>query len=720
MSDSSPCPNCGVPLPTGRFRVECPHCNDAGASAEPASGSGKLRWQSPDPAAVDSREFGAAVEDSLAGAVRIGDLPVPAPEFRKLPSAQGPSRESELASLKPAAGSAKVFSPPSPLSKMQKPALPPVEGLAVRSPSSGRGNRWAVTLVLALFSIGSVALITALIAWLANRANPLSVAQGSLSDRAGTAGQTAVSSDRDARQPGRASELPQGSGGANSVRPSRSVAFKPTAPRHYKAPEIGECWRAVRQRMLLLEVQRPEGKLRIPAVILDSRGWIATSFSAVAGSSSIVARLAPVTIHDYASARDLSAPVTQAVATRPDLDLVLLEVDRRLVEVIGPTAMAGRTPVAGTCLLAIGPAPTGFAPWLVETRVVSGDRAEPADGASREDGVSWLVHDRPASIQAPGAALFSLEGQLVGINTALTTSKAEQNAVPAEELRTWMDDVLAAEKQKPARIPLGQLDATKALAAIELERIPDVTPAPGATGVLEYPATVLSGANSTGENADQARDENVVASGPAPLAAAGDGSAPEPVGPLIEGIDEAAAHCTRFGFVPGDAAEYQLMVELARQLARAQRLIEIPEDQPGSLERRDWMALDGVVSDLAERILANIRQASPVKWDQVTALCLEQRKIEPTGPGMLFGMTLLQVDVCPPLEGQPATLFELERADAAIIVPTDPERRTYRQQTRWLLFGNWLDLPQDTIKTTEKGDVTARPFAVGLALGPVR
>ncbi len=722
MSDSSPCPNCGIPLPAGRFRVVCPHCLDGAEANGPATGAEKSLRESPVPADGDSREFGAAVEESLSGAVRVGDLPVPPPAPRR--TATAPVLESDQDSpvesndSAPARGQSRSTKPPPRTATIPVPDAGPSLSATV-SVLPRRGNRLAVALVLALFSIGSVALITALVAWLANRSGPLSVAQSGAGDVTQTADETSVDESGNARRNVRPGDLKRGNVRNGDNVPSRTVAFKATPPRHYKATEIGECWRSVRQRMLLLEVARPGATLRIPAVILDSRGWIATSYSAIAGSSSVLARMAPVTIHDYASARDLSATVTEVVASRPDLDLVLLQVDRRLVEVIGPTTIAGRTPVAGTHLLAIGPLPTGFSPWLTETQVLSGDRAA-STGQLPETGIeNWLIHDRPQSIQSPGTALFNLENQLVGINSAISPGATGQKAAKAELLQAWLSEVLAAEKENPARTLVSSLDSSRAIAPIDVSAIPDVVPAAGATGVLSYPVAaepLVPVAEVEGELTPvQVTTPPSVAPESEPNKVTA-----EPVGPLIDGIAEVAALCTRFGFVPKDAAQYDQLAELAGLLMRAQQLIEIPEDDSGSLGRRDWMALDGAVSELAERILANVRQAGPVEWDRVNLLGLERRANAPTGPAMLIGMTLLSADVCPPVDGQPATLFAIERANTAVIVPTNPERRTYRQKTRWLLLGDWLDQSPMDVKTVEHGEVTARPFAARLAIGPLK
>jgi Trypsin-like peptidase domain len=722
MSDSSPCPNCGIPLPAGRFRVECPHCLNSGEKGGPANGTDKPWRETPVPADNDSREFGAAVEDSLSGAVRVGDLPVPPPAPRKAltPADLERGQVSPVASNESGPPRSQSRSPKSPARRA--PVLVPDAGSALKAPVSvfpRSGNRLVVALVLALLSIGSVALITALVAWLANRSGQLSVARTSAEELHPAGGESSADEAGDARRKIRTAGLNRGNGRNSDNVPTRTLAFKATPPRHYKATEIGECWRSVRQRMLLLEVSRPESTLRIPAVILDSRGWIATSYSAIAGSSSVVARMAPMTIHDYASARDLSATVTEVVASRPDLDLVLLQVDRRLVEVIGPTTIASRTPVAGTHLLAIGPLPTGFSPWVTETQVLSGDRAipvgQPADTATED----WLIHDRPQSIQSPGTALFNLESQLVGITSAVSPGTTGQRAAKAEVLQAWLGEVAANEKENPARTLVGSLDSSRSIAPIEFNAIPDIVPPADATGVLNYPLAVGPLAPVAEVEGKQTPVPETTPR-PTPPASEPEGVAAEPVGPLIDRISEVAALCTRFGFVPADAAQYDQLAELAGLLMRAQLLIEIPENDAGSLGRRDWIALDGAVSELVERILANVRQAGPVEWDRVNLLCLERRANAPTGPAMLIGMTLLSADVCPPVDGQPATLFAIERADAAVIVPTNPERRSYRQATRWLLVGDWLDQSPVEVATVEHGGVLARHFAARLAIGPVK
>lgn len=532
-------------------------------------------------------------------------------------------------------------------------------------------------------------------------------------------------------------KTPAGGTGTNSSEPEKSIpgrlstsasspqgvpepmgtppATGPTEPaagtgklRYHRESQMLDAWRSVRQAVLVLEVTRRGHRRTVPATIVDSRGWAITSFSALAGAENVVARFAPAAPDDPGTVRDQSAAITGYVAAWPEADLILLEVDRRMIEIIGPLPMMARAPVAGSYLLGFGPVPSGWKQWGIETQVTTS-----ADlMANTPDSLVWTEHDQPSDAAAPGMPLFSIGGELAAMNT-VRRENGRQFAVPVELILVWLENIRSRPAEDSGSRLLVSLDPKRAIV-----QLPDPVVAAPVAG--PQPGESVRGTGT---------------SDPVPGAAS---SAANPAAPAPSGVDLAelqrrledlADDCDGFGFVPTNAAEYQRLIRLTMALNEARLLLAIPEDAPGTLSRGQWRGLDRITVAVSDRVVEKVSESGRAHLERANQIALDEAaKMSAEGDqsqsaprdAVVFVITEIDARTSPQIDGQPSTLFELDVQLGGLICAIDPELHVFRQQTRWMLFGRWSREAPLSIRTTGGETVSARRFELLLPAGPLK
>lgn len=235
-------------------------------------------------------------------------------------------------------------------------------------------------------------------------------------------------------------------------------------PSTFSMREWERLWQKLNTYSVRLEVTTAKGVHVSSGVIVDSRGWIATSYATIRGATAIEATLAARAFDTGAPRRDQSGSVLGVVATEPQLDLAIVAVDRDLVINLTEVGMADADRIvrAERLIVARTP-PAGRRLWFSESRVADRVTFEQlndsmkqrlqAQPLNRAKSCSWIqhgianaTHRDPAPSQTPplsthawGAPLYSAEGKLVAINSSLHDHEsAISYAVPVGELQQLM------------------------------------------------------------------------------------------------------------------------------------------------------------------------------------------------------------------------------------------------------------------------------------------
>ena len=213
---------------------------------------------------------------------------------------------------------------------------------------------------------------------------------------------------------------------------------------------LDDCWLRTRNYLVELQADTPSGPKLATGTIIDSRGWVVTSHQAMAGASKIHVR----------KANDLSNPpaervvdqVRGIVAERPEHDLIILAINRQLVDTFEDIPFETEDKVVSSRYLVQCQPPTALFPYASnETRI---DQRSPLSGLSGTNGermkrigldeeINWIVHKQKSPLRA-GSILLDDDGKLLAMNTAASANYDDfAFAIPAayiENLRSTSND----------------------------------------------------------------------------------------------------------------------------------------------------------------------------------------------------------------------------------------------------------------------------------------
>lgn len=213
---------------------------------------------------------------------------------------------------------------------------------------------------------------------------------------------------------------------------------------------LDDCWFRTRSYLVELQADTSAGPRYATGCVVDSRGWIATSFQAMAGATAIHVRKA----RDAGSLEKdaLVDTIRGVLASSPEHDLLLLAVNRRLVDTFEDLEIASDDKtVASQYLVQCQPPVVAFPYSALETRVskraktsaLAGPLAERLNRIGASSAINWILHEHQSPLRA-GAILLNDEGKLVAMNTGLTGEHVKKLiAVPAgyiNELKQSADD----------------------------------------------------------------------------------------------------------------------------------------------------------------------------------------------------------------------------------------------------------------------------------------
>ncbi len=130
-----------------------------------------------------------------------------------------------------------------------------------------------------------------------------------------------------------------------------------------RSGRLDDCWMRVRPFIVKLTAQTPLGPKSLTGTIIDSRGWVATSYRAIQGAGEIEVSQSPKTSDDLNSSSLLTDKVRGIIATDFEHDLAILSVNRRFVVSFSDLPMIEQDHLVISEYLVQCVAPTGQYPW---------------------------------------------------------------------------------------------------------------------------------------------------------------------------------------------------------------------------------------------------------------------------------------------------------------------------------------------------------------------
>ena len=184
-------------------------------------------------------------------------------------------------------------------------------------------------------------------------------------------------------------------------------------------------WNAVQPHLVSLKVFDGLGTHEAVGTIVDSRGWLLTSFHAVKGASKIEVKASVNSIDDYWEAEPLTDLVRGYIAEQKEDDLVLLSINRRFIVAFSPVQPATKNNIVeGQHLLQCAPPSRSNLYGGTETRITKRGNFESLDPAGQLPArrmelnggdLVWLVATGETP-PLPGTPLFKIDGDLAAIN----------------------------------------------------------------------------------------------------------------------------------------------------------------------------------------------------------------------------------------------------------------------------------------------------------------
>jgi len=408
----------------------------------------------------------------------------------------------------------------------------------------GRLVPFAVMLILAMIAVGLLIYMPYVLKGTDVVTTPQPTMDGSLSDsKTGSPGANGdvTAAKQTTRTSVAASDL-DGSGNISGVGLGAGTAPKLDPPKIKRKPrpapagkrdfftqtQFDSIWRENQARIVRLEITNSLGKHWALGTIIDSRGWIVTSFRAVAGASSIKVIQTTRSFEQFAASEPLRDLCKGVILSDPIHDLAVLSINRRFVIEISDLKVADDDQVLGTDqLVQFGILEEDMPLTIRETKVVGRAKFTQLGAGEQEyfdkihlnaDDLRWIQHMNTDGA-VPGAPLFSIDGELIGINTQNPAGNTSY-AVHAEHLDRLIAKIAFDTKTNGGKNPLS-LDVLSE----DLERV----------GLED-------------------RDRKLVV------------DESSPIRETSVSFNRAARTCANFSWIPKNKQEYIAIQEFARQL----------------------------------------------------------------------------------------------------------------------------------------------------------
>jgi hypothetical protein len=187
-----------------------------------------------------------------------------------------------------------------------------------------------------------------------------------------------------------------------------------------------DCWTAVHPHLVSLTVYDGLGSHEAVGTIVDSRGWILTSYSSIKGASKIEVRSSVGSVHQLTDADLLEDLVRGYIEVDKEKDLAILAINRRFVIAFTFLELARRNKVVERqYLLQCGPpgehnlhgcseSQISFRGTIDQLDKISQDKIKSREINGNE--LIWLKANS-AVPPAPGTPLFDSDNELVAINS---------------------------------------------------------------------------------------------------------------------------------------------------------------------------------------------------------------------------------------------------------------------------------------------------------------
>lgn len=424
--------------------------------------------------------------------------------------------------------------------------------------------------------------------------------------------------------------------------------------------DFRKVWRRVNSYLVKLDVTTPWGLKQSTGFIIDSRGWVATSLSALNQASAVKVTLAARELDQGIAWRNQSDDSFGVIATDPQHDLAIIAINRDLVLNFTDMEFIRDARIVGSQrLIAARTPPAEHRLWLKEIRVDSRGGFGSLDSVTQKlirdtqmdqsPLLLWIVHSIAPTAGNQGAPLFDKDGKCVAMNIGLKSGRPNEGfAVPIQ----YLLDLKNKSTNDP--VPFGQIST------------------PVGDSLTQPSDAFKSSVQSEFEE--------------------------------IKQLEISGETCAEFQFVARQDDEFESLKLFCERLGKA---VDLAQNVSLDFDERE------IVSEQLEKISNEVGKSFESFPIQETARVrnLNQTMLnEATGstPLVLIG----QVENNPALgkryKGQACAVFSISGSDQSVFVVVNDNTPVFSQGDRWMVAGYLR--PNDILRLDEGESATQLRF----------
>ena len=543
------------------------------------------------------------------------------------------------------------------------------EGLAAQNVDSlysfrRPGRLWPriVAVVLALGLIGGLFL---LVSWMAanqkNRSQPSGIEDDGL-PVATSDDQPAAETGEPGPSPETASARPAKDRSAKAPPPVRPVVGK---PEYFSQRDWEQAWQRINGYLVKLDIVTPAGSRQATGLIVDSRGWVATSLSALKNAGRVSVTGAAKRLDNDPPWQTLTDEARGIIATDPQHDLAIIAINRSQVINLSDPRLAteDRLVPAHRMLIARTP-PPNHSPWLTECRIdrraawsgldETSQQVIERNGLDQQDAFQWVLFTPRAQSGIPeqvaGSPLLDLEGRIMALNTGFSAN--------------------------------GDVLAVPATAVVKL--LASIGPAP--------PVQPFSAAGQLSQSSPAGPDSQQTG-----------GPAGDDFNGLTERIATAFRLCRETDWSADNAGEYRTFQDLARDLVAARNWLEnrpMTDDEFATRETWFQEQMDAIVMSMSDDI--DIDEFETGKSNQWFA-----ESVNRDHPWCVLSVTVHKDAIMTGNIGdRPACTLKVLGTNEIVLAPLHVDGREFRQGREFLIFGELETGATGRIRNADNSQMT--------------
>lgn len=446
--------------------------------------------------------------------------------------------------------------------------------------------------------------------------------------------------------------------------------------RFFSKKQLDEIWRLTKPNLVELNIEGPYGKQKAVGLIVDSRGWIVTSYQAVKDATRIEVTAAIEPLNQ----KNVDAPLVDLVRGRviddPKNDLAILAINRRFVVSLADAAISAQDRLVPAIRLLAAAPPSSTNHWgICEANIAQ----------------------RSVVDQLPLAAKSRIESIDIG--------HAELSWLTIEGDFEWL----------PGTPLLDQSGKVQAMISFSPTNS-DPSPNPKQRRALAVPMATLSALTKKATGEVKPLGSNLVQT-----ADGKSGLLPDnhPTKKLMVEISISAMECREFGWLPETDEQYRQLTDFAKSLVAGKDFLlsNEPDYQTPAAEVVAFEQVQKRVQEVTEEVSSRIQevldedQAQP---EPLNRFAEQKVKSDEDGMVVLYGRVFesgLQLQ---------QFIVKIEGLDTYCAIPFDPAARPLRPGTCWWMVVETKNSEPTIYKIDENRSIQAYPVFQRIEIGPLK